>query len=108
MAQQAYMTETDNGGSGPEHRGTRLRRLFDRLAGPWRGDPRIWRRGLIVATCAVLLGLVMLVHSHIPNTIGNLGSLTETFLPWLGLLVPVLLALALGGCLWVGRRRLAR
>ncbi|GGV90547.1 endonuclease/exonuclease/phosphatase family protein [Streptomyces massasporeus] len=95
MAQQAYMTETDNGGSGPEHRGTRLRRLFDRLAGPWRGDPRIWRRGLLVTACAVLLALVMVLHSRIPNTIGNLGSLIETFLPWLGLLVPVLLVLAL-------------
>ncbi|MEU6914780.1 endonuclease/exonuclease/phosphatase family protein [Streptomyces olindensis] len=94
MAQQAYMTETDNGGSGPEHRGTRLRRLFDRLLGPWRGDPRIWRRGLLVATCAVLLAVVMILHSRIPNTIGNLGSLIETFLPWLGLLVPVLLLLA--------------
>ncbi|MER6709814.1 MULTISPECIES: endonuclease/exonuclease/phosphatase family protein [unclassified Streptomyces] len=94
MAQQAYMTETDNGGSGPEHRGTRLRRLFDRLLGPWRGDPRIWRRGLVVATCAVLLAVIMVLHSRIPNTIGNLGSLTETFLPWLGLLVPVLLLLA--------------
>ncbi|MFJ4279589.1 endonuclease/exonuclease/phosphatase family protein [Streptomyces massasporeus] len=95
MAQQAYMTETDNGGSGPEHRGTRLRRLFDRLAGPWRGDPRIWRRGLLVTACAVLLALVMVLHSRIPNTIGNTGSLIETFLPWLGLLVPVLLVLAL-------------
>ncbi|GGW83113.1 endonuclease/exonuclease/phosphatase family protein [Streptomyces lomondensis] len=94
MAQQAYMTETDNGGSGPEHRGTRLRRLFDRLVGPWRGDPRIWRRGLFVAACAVLLAVIMLLHSRIPNTVGNLGSLIETFLPWLGLLVPVLLLLA--------------
>ncbi len=94
MAQQAYMTETDNGGSGPERRGNRLRRLFDRMAGARRGDPRMWRRGLFVAMCAVLLAVVMLVHSHIPNTIGNLGSLIETFLPWLGLLVPVLLLLA--------------
>ncbi|MEU4489474.1 endonuclease/exonuclease/phosphatase family protein [Streptomyces purpurascens] len=94
MAQQAYMTETDNGGSGPERRGNRLRRLFDRMAGGRRGDPRMWRRGLFVATGAVLLAVVMLVHSHIPNTIGNLGSLIETFLPWLGLLVPVLLVLA--------------
>jgi vancomycin resistance protein VanJ len=94
MAQQAYMTETDNGGSGPERRGTRIRRLFDRMAGGWRGDPRIWRRGVFLATCAVLLAVVLLVHSRIPNTIGNLGSLTETFLPWLGLLVPVLLLLA--------------
>ncbi|GAA2559701.1 endonuclease/exonuclease/phosphatase family protein [Streptomyces sp. NPDC058947] len=95
MAQQAYMTETDNGGSGPEHRGTRLRRLFDRLLSGWRGDPRIWRRGLVVAGCAVLLAVIMLLHAQIPNAIGNLGSLIETFLPWLGLFVPVLLVLAL-------------
>ncbi|MDR3033506.1 MAG: endonuclease/exonuclease/phosphatase family protein [Kitasatospora sp.] len=37
----------------------------------------------------------MLLHSAVPNRIGNLGSLLETFLPWLGLLVPVLLAVAL-------------
>ncbi|MFC9510020.1 endonuclease/exonuclease/phosphatase family protein [Streptomyces sp. NPDC057002] len=64
------------------------------MTGGRRGDPRMWRRGLFVALCAVLLAVVMLVHSHIPNTIGNLGSLIETFLPWLGLLVPVLLLLA--------------
>jgi vancomycin resistance protein VanJ len=94
MAQQAYMTETDNGSSGPEQRGTRLRRLLGRLSAGWRGDPRIWRRGLIVAGCAVLLAVVMLLHAQIPNAIGNLGSLVETFLPWLGLLVPVLLLIA--------------
>ncbi|MGX1565337.1 endonuclease/exonuclease/phosphatase family protein [Streptomyces sp. NPDC055506] len=64
------------------------------MTGGRRGDPRMWRRGLFVALSAVLLAVVMLVHSHIPNTIGNLGSLIETFLPWLGLLVPVLLLLA--------------
>ncbi|MFI8187806.1 endonuclease/exonuclease/phosphatase family protein [Streptomyces sp. NPDC085946] len=95
MAQQAYMTETAGGGSGPERPGTRLRRLFSRLAAGRRGDPRIWRRGLFVAACAVLLAGVMLVHSHIPNAVGNLGSLLETFLPWLGVFVPVLLLLAL-------------
>ncbi|NUP44317.1 MAG: hypothetical protein HOY76_46665, partial [Streptomyces sp.] len=93
MAQQAYVTETDNGGSGPEHRGDRLRRLLNRLVAGWRGDPRIWRRGIVVAALAVILALVMLLHARIPNRIGNLGSLTETFLPWLGLLVPVLLLL---------------
>ncbi|WP_420847133.1 endonuclease/exonuclease/phosphatase family protein [Nonomuraea basaltis] len=31
----------------------------------------------------------------VPNTVGNLGSLLETFLPWGGLAVPVLLVLAL-------------
>ncbi|TQJ87680.1 vancomycin resistance protein VanJ [Streptomyces sp. SLBN-31] len=94
MAQQAYMTETDNGGSGPERRGARFRRLMNRLISGWRGDPRIWRRGIVLAALAVVLALVMLLHARVPNTIGNLGSLTETFLPWLGLLVPVLFLLA--------------
>ncbi|MFC7309761.1 endonuclease/exonuclease/phosphatase family protein [Streptomyces monticola] len=87
---QAYMTETGNS-SGPEHSGSRFRRLFD----GWRGDRRIWRRGIALAVFAVLLALVMLLHAHIPNTVGNLGSLIETFLPWLGLGVPLLLVLAL-------------
>ncbi|WP_324784568.1 endonuclease/exonuclease/phosphatase family protein [Streptomyces sp. H51] len=95
MAQQAYMTETENGGPGPGRRGARFRRLLGRLVAGWRGDPRIWRRGIIVAALAVLLALVMLLHARIPNAIGNTGSLTETFLPWLGLFVPVLLLLAL-------------
>jgi vancomycin resistance protein VanJ len=95
MAQQAYMTETVGGGSGPERPGTRLRRLLHRLLDGWRGDPRIWRRGLVLAALAVILALVMLLHSHIPNRVGNLGSLTETFLPWLGLAIPVLLLLGL-------------
>ncbi|MEU9665848.1 endonuclease/exonuclease/phosphatase family protein [Streptomyces bobili] len=98
MAQQAYVAETDNGGPGPEPRGARLRSLLVRLAGRlsagWRGDPRIWRRGLVVAAFALLLALVMLVHSRIPNRFGNLGSLTETFLPWLGVFIPVFLVLA--------------
>jgi vancomycin resistance protein VanJ len=38
----------------------------------------------------------MLAHGRIPNRIGNLGSLVETCLPWLGLFIPVLLA----GALW--------
>lgn len=37
----------------------------------------------------------MVFHAEIPNTVGNLGSLIETFLPWFGLLVPVLLVLGL-------------
>ncbi|MFR9794831.1 endonuclease/exonuclease/phosphatase family protein [Streptomyces sp. MS06] len=95
MAQQAYLRETDDGGSAGERPGSPLRRLAGRLAGPWRGDPRIWRRGLVLAALAVLLALVLVVHAHIPNDVGNLGSLTETFLPWFGVLVPVLLVLAL-------------
>ncbi|GAA2880991.1 endonuclease/exonuclease/phosphatase family protein [Streptomyces mexicanus] len=95
MAQQAYMTETADEGPGPEHRESRLRRLLHRIAGGWRGDRRIWRRGIVLAAVAVALALVMALHAHIPNRIGNLGSLTETFLPWFGLLIPVLLVLAL-------------
>ncbi|MHB9850704.1 endonuclease/exonuclease/phosphatase family protein [Streptomyces sp. Tue6028] len=88
---QAYMTETGSGGQGPDRRGSRLRRLLD----GWRGDRGIWRRGILLAACAVFLALVMLLHAQIPNRIGNLGSLTETFLPWLGVFVPVLLVLGL-------------
>ncbi|GEK00577.1 endonuclease/exonuclease/phosphatase family protein [Streptomyces sp. ATE26] len=95
MAQQAYMTETDNGGSGPERPGSRLRRLAHRLFAGWRGDPGVWRRGIVLAALALLLALVMLTHSRVPNRVGNLGSLTETFLPWLGLAIPVLLVLGL-------------
>ncbi len=50
----------------------------------------------MLAVPALLLGLFMLLHAKIPNRIGNLGSLVETFLPWFGLFIPVLLA----GALW--------
>ncbi|MGK5732669.1 endonuclease/exonuclease/phosphatase family protein [Streptomyces sp. URMC 124] len=60
----------------------------------WR-DRDVWRRGLILAALAVLLGLLMLLHTQLPNRVGNLGSLTETFLPWLGLGIPVLFVLAI-------------
>lgn len=95
MAQQAYMTETADGGSGPERPGSRLRRLLHRMLAPWRNDSGIWRRGAVLTALALLLALVMLLHAHVPNTVGNLGSLTETFLPWLGVFVPVLLLLGL-------------
>jgi vancomycin resistance protein VanJ len=85
---QAYVTETGDG-AGSRQQTSRVRRVLD----GWTGGDRagMWRRGLLLAACAVLLALVMLLHAHIPNTVGNLGSLSETFLPWFGLLVPVLL-----------------
>ncbi|MFE6164777.1 endonuclease/exonuclease/phosphatase family protein [Streptomyces sp. NPDC056486] len=86
---QAYVTETDSDGSGPGRQGSRFRRLIQ----GWRGDRGIWRRGLVTAGVALLLALVMLFHAQIPNGVGNLGSLIETFLPWLGILVPVLLVI---------------
>ncbi|MGI5170527.1 endonuclease/exonuclease/phosphatase family protein [Spirillospora sp. CA-253888] len=58
--------------------------------------PEPWKRGLVLAALALLLGLLMLLHAHIPNRVKNLGSLVETLLPWFGLFVPVLLA----GALW--------
>ena len=57
--------------------------------------PGPWKRGLVLAALALLLGLFMLLHAEIPNRIGNLGSLVETLLPWFGLFIPVLLAGAL-------------
>ncbi|MFI1106228.1 endonuclease/exonuclease/phosphatase family protein [Streptomyces melanogenes] len=54
----------------------------------------MWRRGRLIAAGSVLSALVMAAHSAVPNALGNLGSLLETFLPWLGVSVPVLLALA--------------
>ncbi|MFJ6700103.1 endonuclease/exonuclease/phosphatase family protein [Streptomyces sp. NPDC091272] len=57
-------------------------------SGPWRRGP-----GLVVL--ALLLGLLLLLHGQITD-LGGLGSLVESFLPWFGLSVPVLLA----GALW--------
>ncbi|MBT2403610.1 MULTISPECIES: endonuclease/exonuclease/phosphatase family protein [unclassified Streptomyces] len=87
---QAYVTETGNGGSEPEPSGSGLRRRLAEL----RKDPGIWRRGIVAAALAALTALVMIFHAELPNDVGNLGSLTETFLPWLGLGVPLLLAAA--------------
>src|ERR1700744_5782532 len=55
-----------------------------------------WKRGPVLSALALLLALVMLLHADIPDWRWNLGSLVESFLPWLGLLIPVLL----GGALW--------
>ncbi|WP_262703327.1 MULTISPECIES: endonuclease/exonuclease/phosphatase family protein [Streptomyces] len=88
---QAHTQETGQLGDAPQRSGSRIGRLFDRL----RNDRGIWRRGLVLAAIAVLLALVMIFHADIPNRVGNLGSLLETFLPWLGLFLPVLLVLGL-------------
>jgi vancomycin resistance protein VanJ len=58
--------------------------------------PPPWKRGPVLAALALLLALVMLLHAEIPDWGWSLGSLVETFLPWLGLFIPVLLAGALG------------
>ncbi|MER6998299.1 endonuclease/exonuclease/phosphatase family protein [Streptomyces sp. NPDC000410] len=88
---QAYMTETGNDGVEDPRPESRVRALLER----WRGDRGIWRRGIVLALCAVAVALLMIFHAQIPNRVGNLGSLAETFLPWLGALIPVLLVFAL-------------
>ncbi|MFI1889561.1 MULTISPECIES: endonuclease/exonuclease/phosphatase family protein [Streptomyces] len=89
---QTYKAETGNGDPGEPATRSRLRRLLDR----WRGDPGIWRRGAVLAGCAVLVAFLMIFHAQIPNRIGNVGSLSETFLPWLAVVaVPPLFLAAL-------------
>ena len=94
------MTQVDTPGTGP---GGASRRATG--PGTWRAGirravlagsrPGPWQRGPLLAALALLLALVMLLHADIPDWRWNLGSLVETFLPWLGLLIPVLLAGAL-------------
>ncbi|NGN66156.1 hypothetical protein G5C51_19940 [Streptomyces sp. A7024] len=94
----AQVETAESGQGGASHRGPG--------SGTWRAgvsrairigsQPGPWKRGLVLAALALLLGLFMLLHAKIPNRIGNLGSLVETFLPWFGLFIPVLLA----GAIW--------
>jgi vancomycin resistance protein VanJ len=49
-----------------------------------------WRRGWFIAVLALLTALPLLLHRRIPNSFGNLGSLVDTFLPWVGVAIPVL------------------
>jgi vancomycin resistance protein VanJ len=66
-----------------------------RRAIPAACQPGLFTRGLVLAALALLLGLTLLLHAQITDR-GGLGSLVETFLPWFGLPIPVLLA----GALW--------
>ncbi|MFB8025798.1 MULTISPECIES: endonuclease/exonuclease/phosphatase family protein [unclassified Streptomyces] len=52
------------------------------------------RRGRVVAGLCVLVAALLVFPGLVPNTPGRPGSLLETFLPWLGLALPVLLVLA--------------
>lgn len=54
---------------------------------------RTW--GRVVAALGVLVAVLLVFPGLVPNTPGHLGSLLETFLPWLGLALPVLLLVAL-------------
>ncbi|MFG2774323.1 endonuclease/exonuclease/phosphatase family protein [Streptomyces sp. NPDC048350] len=52
------------------------------------------RRGLLTAVVVAVVGVLLLVHPWLPGLPGNPMSLAETFLPWLGLAVPVGLVVA--------------
>ncbi|MGW6613414.1 endonuclease/exonuclease/phosphatase family protein [Streptomyces erythrochromogenes] len=52
-------------------------------------------RGRVPASVALLTAALLTFHSAVPNAVGRLGSLVEAFLPWLGLVVPLLLVAAL-------------
>ncbi|MEU6415315.1 endonuclease/exonuclease/phosphatase family protein [Microbispora sp. NPDC046933] len=87
--------ETGQGGAGRQDPGGGTWRAHIRRAIRAASRPGPWKRGPVLAALALLLGLFMLLHAKIPNRVGNLGSLVETFLPWFGLFIPVLLAGAL-------------
>jgi vancomycin resistance protein VanJ len=93
---QADTAQTGHDDTGHRNTGAQAWRTRARRAIGAASRPGPWKRGLVLAALALLLGLLMLLHAEVPNRgTGNLGSLTETFLPWLGLFVPVLLAAAL-------------
>lgn len=87
-----------------EHRTAGRRAFAQRLGirlpsrGSWGTDHRghsRFRRGRVLAALAVLVACLLAFHSAVPNAVGRIGSLLETFLPWLGLAVPLLLIAAL-------------
>ncbi|MEE4541686.1 endonuclease/exonuclease/phosphatase family protein [Streptomyces sp. V4-01] len=84
------------GGAGRPASGPGRWRARTRRAIRAASRPGPWKRGPVLAALALLLGLLMLLHASVPNRVGHLGSLVETFLPWFGVFVPVLLA----GALW--------
>ncbi|GGN07624.1 endonuclease/exonuclease/phosphatase family protein [Streptomyces fuscichromogenes] len=96
-ARRPHPAETATGGPvrpNPGGPGTAWRaRLGRAVRAGTRSGP--WKRGPLLTASALLLGLLMLLHAWITDLAG-LGSLVETFLPWFGLFVPVLLA----GALW--------
>jgi len=92
---QVDPAETGQGGAERPDPGSHTwsARIHRAASGVSRPGP--WKRGPVLAALALLLGLLMLMHTKITD-FGGLGSLVETFLPWFGLFVPVLLT----GALW--------
>ncbi|WP_425443714.1 endonuclease/exonuclease/phosphatase family protein [Streptomyces pini] len=77
------------------------RRALRALRRRWGGEARggagrtAWTRGRVPAALAVLTAGAAAFHSLVPGAVLGLGSLLESFLPWLGLAVPPLLVAAL-------------
>ncbi|MBP0460480.1 endonuclease/exonuclease/phosphatase family protein [Streptomyces bomunensis] len=95
---QEHTADTETTAVAQDRLGPGIRRGPAWLKGPaWFGRwrPGMWRRGVVLAAFAVVLTLLMALHSHIPDRVGNLGSLAETFLPWFGVFLPIILVLAL-------------
>jgi vancomycin resistance protein VanJ len=91
--------EQGNSRVAPEAEAVAGRRWL-KAVGWWRwgkdtGGRSAWARGRVLASLAVVTAGLMAFHSVVPNAVGRIGSLLETFLPWLGLAVPLLLVLAL-------------
>lgn len=58
-------------------------------------DRSAWEQGRVLAGLALVTAGLLAFHRAVPNSAGNLGSLLEQFLPWLGVVVAVLFVLAL-------------
>ncbi|MFE4668175.1 endonuclease/exonuclease/phosphatase family protein [Streptomyces sp. NPDC056716] len=56
---------------------------------------RWWGRGRVSAVAAVVIAGLVAFPRAVPNAVGRLGSLLESFLPWLGLVIVVLLVAAM-------------
>jgi vancomycin resistance protein VanJ len=48
-----------------------------------------WQRGRLLALGSVVVAVLLVGHDLVPNRWGNLGSFVQSFLPWLGLAVPL-------------------
>lgn len=90
------MRRPDNSAALGKQAETSLLRLLSGWVTSRKEKPGLsgWRQGRIPALLSILVAFLLAFHAAVPNTPGRLGSLLETFLPWLGLTVPGLLALA--------------
>ncbi|MEU4094050.1 endonuclease/exonuclease/phosphatase family protein [Streptomyces sp. NPDC026673] len=93
MAQAYDADVTTDSGSKPQ--GSDASGRFGRFGRFRRFGDGMWRRGIVIAVLAVAVAVVMAFHGSVPNRVGNLGSLLETFLPWIGLAIPLLLVAGL-------------